>query len=704
VSEARTAHRLRDEKSPYLLQHAHNPVDWYPWGEEAFARARERDSPNFHSIGYATCHWCHVMERESFEDERVAALLNEDFVAIKVDREERPDVDRVYMAAMQALGLGGGWPLNVFLTPALEPFSGGTYFPPDARGGRPGMVQLLPHVAHAWREKRAEIVEQGAALVEALAAADAATAPADGAPAAGALADAAFAWYGRAWDRDEGGFGRAPKFPTPSNLLFLLRHGERRPEARATAHAIVRSQLDAMAARGLRDHLGGGFHRYSVDRHWAVPHFEKMLYDQAQLALAYVEAFRIERRAEDAAVARDVFAYVARDLTGAHGAFLSAEDADSEGEEGRFYVWTPAELERVLGADDAALAARRWGVTATGNFEHGATVLWIAATVDELAGELGLDAAEVSRRLESIRARLFDARSARPRPLLDDKVLAAWNGMMIEAFAHGAIVLDDSSLARTAERAGAFVWGALFDARTRALARRWRDGQSAGAGQLDDYAFLARGFVDLHEATGDPVWLERAVRLVEGMVERFWDDEEGGFFESPAGDASIRVRMKGAYDGAELAGNSIALWLLASLGTLCDRPDWRARAARTGDAFRARIAEHPAAMPALLVALPLVDRGPRQVVVAGTRGAIDTEALLAVYRRSAGPDDRLLVVGEGEDRERVTSFSPWAAEHRPIDGRAAAYVCEDGACLLPTTDPAAFAASLAAPRAAPDPS
>jgi uncharacterized protein YyaL (SSP411 family) len=694
VSAEHPPNRLAREKSPYLLQHAANPVDWYPWGDEAFARAKELDRPIFLSIGYATCHWCHVMERESFENDRVAQVLNESFVSIKVDREERPDVDRLYMTAMQALGLGGGWPLSVFLTPTLEPFYGGTYFPPESHAGRPGMLQLLPHIAQVWRERRGELVEQAGTLLDALATAEAPEAAAAGAPTAAELAAHAFAWYERAWDRANGGFGRAPKFPTPANLHFLIRHGERVPELRDTARAMVRSQLVAMRVRGLHDHLGGGFHRYAVDQHWAVPHFEKMLYDQSQLALVFLEAYALERFEEDARVARGVFAYVGRDLTGAHGAFLSAEDADSEGEEGRFYVWTPADLERVLGPEDAAVAARRFGVTPDGNFEHGATVLWLAATVDDVAKACGLAKAETERKLESIRQRLFAARERRPRPLRDDKVLAAWNGLMIGAFARGAVVLGDPALAQAAARAAEFVWSTMTDGATGAPARRWRDGETAGAGQLDDHAFLARGFVELYDATCDPTWLERAVLLCERMLATFWDEAAGGFFESPAGDPSVRVRMKDAYDGAELAGNSVALWLLASLGTLLDRPAWRAMGERTAAHFRARIAEHPPAMPALLSALPLVEQGPRQVVIAGGEGA---DALLAEFRRHFRPDDRLLVVDTAERRERIVRLAPWVESYTAPEGGAVAYVCEDGTCRMPATTVEEFAAVLAEP-------
>ncbi len=694
----RPSNRLLGEKSPYLLQHAHNPVAWRPWGPEAFADAKRRNVPIFLSIGYSTCHWCHVMERESFENEKVAALLNAHFVPVKVDREERPDIDRIYMTAMQMMGMGGGWPLNVFLTPDLAPFYGGTYFPPDAAvGGRPGMMQVLPHVAKAWREQRGDLEENGSrvfAALEALAAggADGAAAPVR------ALFDAALAGLDKIFDRTHGGFGGQPKFPTPVNLAFLQRVAT--PGARAMAFA----QLDAMRAGGIHDQLGGGFHRYAVDERWLVPHFEKMLYDQAQIALAYLEGHRVAGRPEDAAAARGIFGNVARDLTGAHGAFLSAEDADSEGEEGRFYVWTPAQLEAALPADDARLFAARYGVTAEGNFEEtGATVLHEAQSLEAAAASVGLSPEDAAVRLESACAHLFQLRESRPRPHKDDKVITAWNGLMIRAFACGATTLDDPELAGRAERAAEFVWKSLCAAGRGDVKRRWREGEAAGAGQLDDHAFLAWGFLGLFEATADPTWLERALHLTERMIDRFADKDGGGFFESPAGDKSVRVRMKDAYDGAEMAGNSIAALVLLELAALTNRADLRTRAQALLDTFAGRIATQPLAMPMMLVALQRAEAGARHVVIAapgaGAGGATPADpgvaAMARAFHTTFRPNDLLLRIDERPSRGRLAALVPWIGPLVARDDAATGYVCVDRACRAPVTTVDDFMAALA---------
>ncbi len=681
--------RLAREKSPYLLQHAHNPVDWYPWGEEAFARARAEDRPLFLSIGYSTCHWCHVMERESFEDPEVAELLNRHFVCVKVDREERPDVDRVYMTSMQALGLGGGWPLNVFLTPDLEPFFGGTYFPPRGIGARPGLVELLPRVHAAWTADRAALVDQGARV---LAAIEAIGETGRDAVDYEDLARDCEAALERSHDESNGGFGNAPKFPSTVNLSFLLRRWARSPRERARGLAMVRRQLDAMRAGGIHDHLGGGFHRYSTDARWLVPHFEKMLYDQALIADAYLEAHAATGEPAYAATARGVFEYLARDLTSPEGAFWSAEDADSEGHEGLFYVWTPAQLADVLGAEDARLFGHRYGVTPQGNFERGTTVLHEAQPIERTAQAFRLTPAEAERRLAFARARLLAARSQRPRPSRDDKVVAAWNGLAIAACARGARVLGDPALAAAAERAATFVWERLRDPATGALRRRWRDGEAGGEGQLDDHAYVVRGLLELYGATFDPLWLERAVAVTESQVARFWDEADGAFFESPSGDASVRVRMKDGFDGAEMAGNSVAAENLVRLAALSEREDWRVKAGRVLDYYSRRLSGNAWAMPRMLVAMDLASHPARHIVVAGEPSPA-RDALLAAARGSFRPFDDLLVVDDAS-RESVARVAPFTASLAPTGGRATGFVCIDRACRLPVTEPADFAAQL----------
>jgi hypothetical protein len=693
---SRAPNRLAGEKSPYLLQHATNPVDWFPWGEAAFAKAREEGKPVFLSIGYSTCHWCHVMERESFEDEEVAALLNSMFVPVKVDREERPDVDRVYMTAMQAMGLGGGWPLNVFLTPELRPFFGGTYFPPRSLPGRIGMTALLPRVYEAWMDERDRVEETGRRVLEALASLDE---PDGGAPDRAEGIAGCRDGLARACDEVNGGFGGAPKFPSPSNLHFLLRLHAAQPAGDARALAMAERQLDAMRMGGIHDHLGGGFHRYSTDARWLVPHFEKMLYDQAQIALAYLDAFAVTGRAEHGAAARGVLDYVARDLTSPQGGFWSAEDADSEGEEGRFYVWTPEEIGAALDPADARVALAHWGVTAGGNFEHGASILHERRGLEATARELGLAPAEASERLQRARAALLAARSRRPRPHLDDKILTAWNGLMISAFAAGARVLGDPALADRAARAAEFAWSALWDDAAGTLRRRWRDGEAAGAGQLDDHAALALGLIDLYRAGFDARWLERAARLAAAMVGRFHDPRTGAFFDGAADDPHLVLRMKSDHDGAEVAGNSLAAEVLLLLGRLLDRGDWLDLARGALDHYAARIRHQPAAMPRLVAAMLLEAAPARHVVIAGARDAAGTRALMREHARRFLPHDLLLLADEA-NAPALARLAPFTAPLAPRGGRAAAYVCVNHACRMPTTDPAEFAAQLDAGGAA----
>jgi hypothetical protein len=691
VHERRKANRLVHEKSPYLLQHAYNPVDWYPWGEEAFEKAKREGKPIFLSIGYSTCHWCHVMERESFEDDSVADLLNRHFVPIKVDREERPDVDRLYMTAMQAMGMGGGWPLNAFLTPDLEPFYGGTYFPPRTTMGRPGMMDVLPRVHDAWERQREQVVTSARSVLAAirtLAEPDSVAAERD------SLFVQCARYLAAAHDAERGGFSNAPKFPSIVNLNFLMRWWARDPAGHAEALAMARRQLDAMQAGGIHDQLGGGFHRYSTDREWRVPHFEKMLYDQAQIAWAFLEGYQVTGDERYAATARGIFAYVGRDLSAPEGGFYSAEDADSEGEEGRFYVWTRAEIEAIAGAEDAPAFIARYGVTSAGNFEDGTNILHEARPLEEVAAELKLSEAEARTRIERASRKLFEARGTRVRPHRDDKVLTAWNGLMISAYARGARVLGDETLRERAERAASFVCDRLWDGKSGTLVRRWREGEAGIAGQLDDYAYLALGLTDLYQATHDPEWLNRAAAVTDAMVARFWDDADGAFFESPAGDERIKVRMKDGFDGAEMAGNSIAALDLQLLGTLLDRRDWQEKARRTFDHYARRLATGAASMPQMLVAMELAEATPRHIVIAGRPEDPATRAMVAEFDRRFLPHDVLLLADGGKGQRALGKLAPFVAPLTPQGGKPTAYVCVDFACRLPTTRREAFAAQL----------
>jgi uncharacterized protein YyaL (SSP411 family) len=692
LHEGRKPNRLVHEKSPYLLQHAYNPVDWRPWGEAAFADARVGDKPIFLSIGYSTCHWCHVMEHESFEDPALAESLNQWFVPVKVDREERPDVDRVYMNAAFAITGGGGWPLSVFLTPEGKPFYAGTYFPPQPRGGLPAFLQVLRGVHEAWLERRGEVNASAHELAQAIERAvrlepDAAALQLD------AVRRLGYEHLEHMFDARYGGFGRAPKFPQPSYFSFLFRTWAALGQTGARDMALY--SLRRMALGGVRDQLGGGFHRYSTDAEWRVPHFEKMLYDQAQLAVIYLEAYQVSDEPFFSQVAREVLDDVARELTSPEGAFYSALDADSPDErgapqEGAYYVWTVAEIEAVLGPERAAPFLAHYGVTPEGNFEHGKSVLH---------AEHAPARAEAAAFAED-RARLLAVRAARPRPHLDDKVLASWDGLMISAYARAAAVLGSASDLERARLAADFTWNRLWDEKTRTLRRRYRDGDVAIAGELSDYAFLAHGALDLFEAGFETRDLERALTLMERAGELFWDAAQGGFFDTAEGaDPHLLVRAKEAHDGAEPSGNSIAFSNLARLAALTGRADLADKAKRTLDLFASHAGRSPLALTQLWGAAYLVDGKPAQVVIAGTPGAPDTCALLAAARKPFRPEIVVLLAGGGEEQKRLARHLEYIASVRPLDGRAAAYVCENHTCGLPTPSPEELTRRLASPQA-----
>jgi uncharacterized protein YyaL (SSP411 family) len=608
--------RLAREKSPYLLQHAANPVDWYPWGDEAFAAARRDDRPIFLSIGYSTCHWCHVMEHESFENDSVALLLNRDFVAIKVDREERPDVDRVYMRFVQATTGSGGWPMSVWLTPELKPFFGGTYFAPDSRYGRAGFADLLTQIGRAWREDRTAVVESAEAVLRQLGA-PAGGRAASAVPGPAVLSEAVDQFRGT-FDHVRGGFGSAPKFPRPSELLFLLRESARTGDA--GARTMATRTLDAMASGGMRDHVGGGFHRYSVDAAWRVPHFEKMLYDQAQLVLAYLEAAEATGDRALADVADDTLRYVARALTDRHGGFYSAEDADSllperVGEagarktEGAFYLWGFDELGDVAGAD-ADLVRARFGIVPSGNapFDpHGdfgtKNLLYEARSVADLARDFALDPGQIALRLARVRTMMFNARESRPRPHLDDKVITAWNGLMIAAFARGSRVLERAEWLTRAVAAAEFIRDRMWRLPDRTLFRRSRDGEVAVAGFAEDYACAVWGALELVAAGADREWLDWAVALQRRQDELFRDDDDGGWFSTSGQDSSILLRLKEDHDGAEPSASSIGVANLLTLARLTGDAGWRRRTERTFTAFADRLTASGRSLPLMLAGL-----------------------------------------------------------------------------------------------------
>lgn len=596
--------RLVFEQSPYLLQHATNPVDWYPWGEEAFARARQEDKPLFLSIGYATCHWCHVMERESFEDPEVAELLNRVAIPIKVDREERPDVDRIYMAACQAMTGSGGWPLNLFLTPDRKPFFAGTYFPRLNVYGHIGLMSLLRRVDDLWHQQRTEVEESAQRLTGVVAEL---TRGRSGPELEAADLDRAYNELADRFDRHHKGFGRAPKFPTPHNLTFLLRYGQRTGEPQAGA--MVFETLLAMRRGGIFDHVGLGFHRYATDARWLVPHFEKMLYDQAGLARIYTETYQATGDERLARTAREIFAYVRRDLTAEGGGFYSAEDADSEGEEGRYYLWRQDQVQQILGDDEAQLFGQIFGLAVRGNFveeasgeQTGANIPHRQRSLTESARQLGLPLDVLVSRLETSREKLLKARATRPRPLLDDKILTDWNGLMISALAIGHQVLGDPELLDTAVKAQRFLADELTDEQGRLL-KLHRNGKSSGRGQLDDYAFVVQGLLDLHDACGEASYLDEAQRLTRLQIDLFWDEREGGFFHTDDDDQSLIVRAKEIQDGAIPSGNSVAASNLARLASLTGAADLLDKAKQLLAAFAGQVRPHPSAHCALLGAL-----------------------------------------------------------------------------------------------------
>ncbi len=677
------ANHLAGEKSPYLLMHADNPVHWYPWGEEAFALARKEHRPIFLSIGYATCHWCHVMERESFENPEIARLLNQYFVCIKVDREERPDIDAIYMDAVQAMTGNGGWPLTVFLTPELKPFFGGTYFPPESRGGRVGLKELITQIHTLWRDERSQLEEAGDKLVAEL------RRRVELPPGEGLPDTAAFTTYltkmKAIFDPVYGGLGQETKFPSASDLSLLLRLHTRGLEPDLMGE--VTRSLDAMMKGGLYDHLGGGFHRYTVDRAWRVPHFEKMLYTNALLIQTYLEAYQVTGRPAYARVARASCDYLLRDLRLAGGAFASAEDADSEGKEGRFYLWTLKEVEALLGKEEAKLFAAAYDLTASGNWSAGENILHRIAGDAELAQRFSVTRAEVARRLAADRERLLAVRARRVRPLLDDKVLTAWNGLAISALARASEVLGEPRYAEAAAGAASFLHGHLW--RDGHLLRRWRDGEARIPGQLDDHAFLAAGLLDLYEATFEGRWLERARAVTRVMIDRF-ADPAGGFFDTDGSDATLLVRSKEVYEGAIPTGNAVACLDLLRLAAYTGEKGYGERARAALRAFAQPLTRTPRAVPVLLTALDLATRGPVEVVIAGAEGDAGTRRLLSACRRTLIPGR--VIARVGGDTEPVGI--PWVEGRHPLGGRATAFVCQRGACRLPVHEPAALRKEL----------
>ncbi len=697
AGEFKHTNRLINEKSPYLLQHAHNPVDWFPWGEAAFAKARQENKPIFLSVGYSTCHWCHVMERESFETEEIAKILNEHFVSIKVDREERPDVDRVYMTYVQATTGGGGWPMSVWLTPNLKPFVGGTYYPPEDRWGRPGFKSILLRIADAWKNDREKIVASADNVTRQLQQFTAVRADASAALEK-SLLDRGYEQIKGSYESRYGGFGGAPKFPRPVTLNFMLRYHARSGATDALDMTLF--TLRKMADGGMHDHIGGGFHRYSVDNEWHVPHFEKMLYDQAQLVGSYLEAYQITHEKFYADVARDVLDYVLRDMTGKDGQFYSAEDADSEGVEGKFYVWEQSEIVDALGGPSSREAAEifnyYYGVEKNGNAPsdphdefRNKNILIVRHTIEDTAKQFGKSPDEIRDLLANARGKLWEIRAQRPRPHLDDKTITAWNGLMISAFARAYQALAEPRYLETATKATAFIESRLSDEKTGKLLRRYRQGETAIDGFVDDYAFLIQGLIDLYEASFDVRWLTWAIELQKQQNALFWDKDGGGYFSTTGADASVILRMKDDYDGAEPSPNSVAALNLLRLSQMTDNREFREMAERTLQVFgsRLQLRQRMSGMPQMLVAFDFHLDKPKQIIIAGRPEAADTRAMLREVHARFIPNKILLLADGGAGQKTLAGYIEFIKGVQMIDGKATAFVCENYVCKLPTTDP-----------------
>jgi len=706
--------RLIHEKSPYLLQHAHNPVDWYPWGKEAFDKARRENKPIFLSVGYSTCHWCHVMERESFENPEIAKLMNDNFVSIKVDREERPDIDQVYMTFVQATTGSGGWPMSVWLTPNLKPIVGGTYFPPEDKWGQPGLKNVLTKIANAWMTDRERIVASSDKIISRLQNAIEVAGSAE--KISDSVARKAYDQFASNFDAKFGGFGGAPKFPRPVTFNFLYDFYGADPSSKEGKRALEMSLLTLrkITEGGIHDHIGGGFHRYATDKFWHVPHFEKMLYDQAQLAIAYLNAYQITRGPLFEKTARDILDYVRRDMTDKEGGFYSAEDADSllehgksDHAEGAFYVWTKDEIDKLLGAERAKIFDYHYGVEAGGNAPEdpqgefkSKNILIQRHDIGDTAKKFGLTKEKTEQLLGKSRNLLFEARVKRPRPHLDDKVVTAWNGLMISAFARAYQVLDDPAYLQVANKAADFIHQKLYRADTNTLLRSYRQGASEVNGFATDYAFLVQGLLDLYEASFDVGRLELAMKLQQREDELFRDGKDGGYFTTNGNDATVLLRMKEADDMAEPSPNSVSALNLLRLGYLFDQKEARERAEQTFRAFAKQIEGAPSSMPQMLVALSWARLKPKQIVIAGKADEAATSAMLREVHRHFLPHRILILADAGGGQRFFAERVEFMKDVGKIDNKPTAYVCENFVCQLPTTDVKKLAELLIRPSAA----
>lgn len=677
--------RLINETSPYLLQHAHNPVDWYSWGEEALERSRAENKPILLSIGYSACHWCHVMEKESFENEETARLMNENFINIKVDREERPDLDQIYMNAVQMMTGQGGWPMTVFLTPEGVPFYGGTYFPPVDRYNMPGFPRVLSGVAEAYRTKQDEVTKTAVSLLGELRRMGASLESSE-LPSFEML-DEVSRGLARGYDPQYGGFGRAPKFPPAMSLEFLLRTHARTGDKKSLE--MVEHTDKRMAGGGMYDQLGGGFHRYSTDERWLVPHFEKMLYDNALLSRHYLHAYQQTREDFYKRIVTETLDYVVREMTDSSGGFYSTQDADSEGHEGKFFVWTPTEIAQVLGQEDGALFCAYYDVTPRGNFE-GQNILNVPRSMEEVAKAAGVTVERLREALERGRRELFAVRERRIKPARDEKILTAWNGLMLASFSEAAAVLDRPDYLAVARRNAQFVLDHLRQGPL--LLRTYKDGRAKLNGYLEDYAFFADGLIALYEATGETVWLEEARAITDRMIEEFWDKEEGGFFYTGVSHEELIVRSKDYFDNATPSGNSVAAEVLLHLGMLTGNEEYGRLAVTIFRLMRDTAARYPSAFGRLLGALDFYLSSPKEIAIIGERDAADTQALLREVWQRYLPNRVVAQSAEGDTRS--AELVPLLRERAMIEKKATAYVCHHYTCRSPVTTAAELASQL----------
>jgi uncharacterized protein YyaL (SSP411 family) len=683
--------RLADSQSPYLLQHALNPVDWYPWSEEAFKKAEEEDKPVFLSIGYSTCHWCHVMERESFEDDEVAKLMNDTFISIKVDREERPDIDSIYMTVCQMITGSGGWPMTIIMTPDKKPFFAGTYFPRDNRYGRLGMIELIPKIKEIWQNKRNDVLKSADEISGVL---NSSAGISNGEMLDKKIFDKAFDEFLARYDEINGGFSTAPKFPTPHNFLFLLRYWKGTGNNKALE--MVEKTLIEMRKGGIYDHIGFGFCRYSTDRQWLVPHFEKMLYDQAQLAIAYTELFQVTGNEHYGKTVFEILEYVSRNMTSPEGGFYSAEDADSEGVEGKFYLWTDKEIQQVLDKEEYELAVKVFNIGKTGNpaggtgfhEAHGgksdSNILHMTKSVQKIAEDIKINEDELNNRIEKIREKLFKIREKRIHPFKDDKILTDWNGLMISAYSKSAQVFSHPPFTQAAEKAAILILNRVKDDNGRLL-HRYRNGTAGINANIDDYAFLIAGLIDLYETTFNPYYLEEALSLNEDMIEHFGDKDNGAFFFTANDSEKLLTRQKEIYDGAIPSGNSAAMLNLLRLGKITGKTEYENKAFQIVKTFSNIINKSPSAFTQFLVAMDFLIGPSSEIVLSQEEHSPMTETMLKVIRENFIPNKIVLLVSSRE-KDKINQIAPFTKDYTGLNGKPTVYVCRNYVCNLPVTE------------------